>query len=240
MVLLDEPIEGGDVIGRVGQGGPIDSRHAQIHLEMFAMEDIAPKVGLKGFKLVDGTASGRFAPADVIDKSVDGDGDGKLSRRELVSFFGSPQNKLARRMVTLHVSEWASEPDWREALLRSPEFRDFGKKKIDEMVREQIDPTLWWDARIAKHARIQPDGVVFHYNPIALIGAINDRLQEYKTLAANGKNAFKKEDAKEKPPDVHGDEEDEAIEHMLDESELKEVDKGKNLTLEDLANGFPD
>jgi N-acetyl-anhydromuramyl-L-alanine amidase AmpD len=240
VVLLDEPVEAGDIVGRMGMAGPVDTRRPQVHVEMFAMEDIAPKIGLKGFKLIDGTASGRFAPADVISPTVDADKNGQLSRRELVTFFSSPETRLARRLVTLHVSEWTAEPSWREELARSPEFRDLGKRDLEDLVSQQVDPTLWWTDQVAKHARLQPDGVVFHYNPIALIGAINDRLQEYKTLAANGKNAFAKEDAKEKPPDVHGDEEDEAIEHMLDESELKEVDYGRDLTLEDLANGFPD
>lgn len=240
VTLLDEPVEAGDVVGRIGQGGPIDNRQPQVHVEIFSMEDIAPKIGLKGFKLIDGTATGRFAPVDVVTNTMDSDKDGQLSRRELVSFFTSPENRLARRLVTLHVSEWTAEPSWREELKRSPEFRDLKKKELDELVSEQIDPTLWWDDRVAKHAKLAPDGVVFHYNPIALIGAINDRLQEYKTLAANGKNAFAKEDAKEKPPDVFGDEQDEAIDTMLDESELKEEDFGRDLTLEDLANGFPD
>ena len=240
VVLLDEPIEAGDIIGRIGQAGPIDNRQSQVHVEMFAMEDIAPKVGLRGFKLVDGTATGRFAPADVISKKVDADKDGALSRRELMGFFTSPETQLARRLVTLHVSEWTAEPDWRDELTRSPEFRDLKKRELDDLVDEQIKPTLWWDDQVAKHARLQSDGVVFHYNPIALIGAINDRLQEYQTKVANGKNAFAKEDAKEKPPDVLGDVDDVEGESFLEESELKEEDFGRDLTLEDLANGFPD
>jgi N-acetyl-anhydromuramyl-L-alanine amidase AmpD len=240
-VLLDEPIEAGDVVGRIGLAGPDDNRQAQVHLETFANEDITQKLGLKGFTLHDGLAAGRFAADPAVIKPIDEDGDGQLSRRELLAFFSSSADRtIARYMVTLHVSEWTAEPDWFEALKRTPEFRDVDDREIRELIEEQVEPTLWWDEQLARHAKLQTDGVAYHFNPITLIGAINDRLQEAKLLAPNGKNAFAAADAREKPPDVLGDVDDEAGESFLDEGELEEEDKGHELTLEDLAGGFPE
>jgi hypothetical protein len=114
------------------------------------------------------------------------------------------------------------------------------KQEIAELVEEQIDPNLWWTDEVAQHARLPRDGVVYHYNPIAFVQFVNQKLQEANLLADDRAGSFRVEDAKEKPKDVLGDIDDVSGESFVDPKELAEEDYGHDLGLADLADGFPE
>ncbi len=237
-VLLDEPIEAGDIIGHLGKAGLPENRKAQLHLEMFANEDLSDILQTK-FKLEDGAATGRIASDEFIAK-IDADRNGILDRRELITYFTSPDRKLERIATTFHVSEWTEKPNWIDELARMPRFQGQRKSMIEKLFADQIKPTLWWTPEVAKHTKLPAEGVVYHYNPITLIKVINNQLQRAKHENPNGKNDFAVADAKEKPKDILGDIDDESGESFVDADELKDVIEPSDLQLEDLANGFPD
>jgi N-acetyl-anhydromuramyl-L-alanine amidase AmpD len=241
-ILLDEPVEAGDTIGRVGMGGPDSLRRAQIHFEVFASDEILGKVQPGIFQVVDGTSGGRFLTDRQILDSIDRDPrDGKISRREVLDFFHtSADRNLARFYATLHVSEWTANPSWVDALALSTDFEGMNKEEIEELVAEQIEPTLWWTDEVAQHARLPRDGVVYHYNPIAFVEFINQKLMEANVLADVGAGAFSAAEAREKPDDVLGDIDDVAGDSFVDPSELVEEDFGHDLGLAELADGFDD
>lgn len=240
VVLLDEPVEAGDLIGRVGVAGPDVLRAAQVHVEIFAADEVMGQIQPGVFQVVDGTSGGRFmtdrallAPIDVDPK------DGKISRRELADFFrGSADRNLARYFATLHVSEWTASPSWVDALAVAPDFAGMKRPEIEQLVEDQITPTLWWNDDVARHARLPRDGVVYHYNPIAFVQFVNQKLQEANVLADVGVGAFSAAEAREKPKDVLGDIDDEAGESFVDPSELEEKDLRHDLGLAELADGF--
>ena len=240
VALIDEPLKGRDVVGHIGLAGP--DRKPQFHFEIFAAREVAGEVQKNVFTAIDGTAGGRFSMSKQINDAIDTNPkDGQLSRRELLDFFSSnSDSRLARYYATLHVSEWIDSPSWTEALSLAAEFKNVKSRDIEQLVADQITPTLWWDDRVAKHAKLPRDGVVYHYNPIAFVKFINEKLQEANILADVGLGAFDEKDAKEQPPDVLGDIDDVDGDSFVDESELKEEDFGQDLTLEDLASGFPE
>jgi N-acetyl-anhydromuramyl-L-alanine amidase AmpD len=240
VILIDEPVEGGDVIGHVGLAGP-DLR-PQVHFEVFAAEEVTGMIQPGVFTIVDGTAGGRFSTAKAVNESIDIDpSDGKLSRRELLEFFTSNSDRnLARYYGTLHVSEWIASPSWVDSLKLAPEFSGISDQELQALVGDQITPTLWWSDRVAQHAKLPRDGVVYHYNAVTFVKFINEKLQEANALTDVGLGAFDVRDAKERPADVLGDIEDVDGESFVDESELEAEDFGQDLTLEDLANGFPE
>jgi N-acetyl-anhydromuramyl-L-alanine amidase AmpD len=242
VTLLDEPVEAGDVIGRVGIAGPDDLRASQVHVEVFAADEIMGQVQPGVFQVVDGTSGGRFLTDKVLLDAIDADPrDGKISRRELADFYHTSGDRtLARYYATLHVSEWTASPSWADALAMSSDFAGMSRDEVDQLVEEQITPTLWWTDEVARHARLPRDGVVYHYNPIAFVQFVNQKLQEADVLADVGTGAFSRDEAQVKPSDVLGDIDDEAGESFVDPSELVEKDLRHDLGLAELADGFPE
>jgi hypothetical protein len=242
VALLDEPVEAGDVIGRVGVAGPDDLRASQVHVEVFADDEILGQVQPGVFQVIDGTSGGRFLTDRALLDAIDVDPkDGKISRRELADFYHTSGDRtLARYYATLHVSEWTANPSWVDALAMSPDFAGMSRAEVAELVDEQITPTLWWTDEVARHARLPRDGVVYHYNPIAFVQFVNQKLQEADVLANVGAGAFAESEGKAKPKDVLGDIDDEAGESFVDPSELAEQDLRHDLGLAELADGFPE
>lgn len=249
VVLLDEPIEGGSVIGRYGQAGPVGVRQAQIHFGIFATEEVIEIVQkdtdllLEQWQIIDGTLGGRFSTSKTVNDLVDvAPKDGKLSRAELLDFFRSnSERRLTRNMAVLSQSEWTGTPEsWLEELERAPDFAKLGKNSLRELVDEQVAPTLWWDEAVAKHAKLPRDGVVYHYHPLSFVRFINAKLLQAQALAKDGIGSFSAEDAKAPPPGVTDDFDDVSGDSFVDEAELEGEIFDPDIPLEELIQGFPE
>ncbi|MBA3538667.1 MAG: N-acetylmuramoyl-L-alanine amidase [Deltaproteobacteria bacterium] len=235
-VLLDEPIEAGTVIGHVGKAGPEELSKAQLHLEFFSIAELFADHPSSPWRLVDGTAGGRFCDSPEINDLIDGNKDGLLSRQELSAFYSGAGGAGTRYLVTLHVSEWAPEPRWSEALRVPKDFKGLKPADIDAMVAEQITPNLWWTPEVAQHCRLPLDGVVHHYHPVSFVGWFNQELLDAAALAAgSGKDKIDINDAREVPPGITDDREGAG---MLSASEVTEDPCNQKLTLQEMVLGF--
>lgn len=246
-VLLNEPIEAGRIIGRMGQGGPAGHRRAQIHFEIFASDEVIGLITSENteflsekWNVIDGTVGGRFSTSsgvnDLLDKKPK---DGEISRAELFDFFRSSDRRLTRNMVTLHPSEWIGSPDWYDSLKVSKEYADLGEKKLKELVKRQIEPTLWWTDEVSRHAQLPRDGVVYHYHPLSFVRFLNSMLLQAKALAKDGVGAFDESEAQETPDGVTDDFGDESGDSFVDEAELTVEDIDTEMPLEEMIKGFP-
>ncbi len=184
----DYVIDAGAVIGRVGTVGPGDLSSPQLHLEIFSTQRWFDRPD-SPFKLIDGSSMGRFCDDDGIDALIDKDKDQRLSRKEIADFYSGADNGPERDLITLHVTEWTSEPDWTEALQSRPQ--QFQKKwngkkgkpkktdaddedlDIARMVKEQLEPFLWWTDAVAKGLGLPSSGIVYHYHPLRFIEFAN-------------------------------------------------------------------
>lgn len=231
VALLDEPVEGGDMVGRFGVAGPGALAKPQVHLEIFSGPNDQIFEKNKAWEYIDGSAGGRFCDIDEINSEIDTNKDGKLNRDELAAHYAAGERSKYLRAI-LHVSEWTAEPNWAEALRATPDFRGVPPAEIDEMVAEQITPGLWWDERVARHARLPSDGVVYHYHPIMFLRFLNKELIE---AAASAPTQVEGKDA----PDTITDDF-----HDVDGSSMRsDLEEGadpcdESLTLEDLVRGF--
>ncbi len=248
VVLLDEPVKAGEVIGRFGKAGPTvddeDLMKPQVHFEIFSSAELFADDEEWNSKwiLVDGTAGGRFCEVeDLVDK-IDLDKDKVMTRRELIDFFeGTAEKDQLRYMIVYSVSEWTDDPPWLEALLAPADFR--GKDaEVKAMVEEQITPFLWWDADLAKHARLPYDGVVYHYHPLTFIRWINEKIL---IAAADPDNAIETVDAKdaEVATDVGltvdlGDDSHEDDGDMISDRDLSDDDGDSMIELRHLIEGY--
>lgn len=237
VVELDDPIEAGALIGHGGKVGPAEYNKSQLHLEFFSNSELFVGVPNSPFDVVDGTAGGRFCDSAKVNDQIDSNHDGKLSRQEISSYYGGGGASQMRSIVTFHVSEWTADPSWSDALRVPKDFKDLKPAEIDQMIAEQITPGLWWDAAIAKHAKLPPNGEVYHYNPIFFLRWFNQQLIDAAALAPPPPT---KEETKDIPKDllddfgVNSDKEGASMRS----GENMEVDTCKNLGLAELSAGF--
>jgi hypothetical protein len=236
VVLLDEPIEAGALIGHVGKVGPDDLSRSQVHIEFFA-DQFLEKFS-NDWQLVDGSAGGRFCEAPEINSIIDTNKDGILSRQEVTEFFANGSGEQLRHMVTMHVSEWTFEPSWAEALRVPKDFkaRKPPDKQIDitAMVDDQITPGLWWDPAVATHCRLPRDGVVYHYHPVAFITWYKNQLIEAAAAADKNRQQLDDRNAIKVPPGITDDRTGTAMKS----TDAVTEDPCNNLTLEQMVQGF--
>ncbi|MEO8702590.1 MAG: hypothetical protein ABI867_21275, partial [Kofleriaceae bacterium] len=230
--LLDEPIEAGQVVGLVGTVGPENLARPQLHVEMFSISDLFEGMKNTQWTPVDGTSSGRFCEAPEIIDQIDTNRDKKLSREELRAFFNSNGESM-HYFVTRHVSEWTAEPSWADALKLAKDFRGLKPEVIDQYVADQITPGLWWDDRVAQHARLPPDAVVYHYHPITFVSFVNQRLAEADEKA--DKRAIDVKDTKEIPPGITDDRHGEGMANV--DAAVEDTCNAK-ITMKELLQGF--
>jgi len=235
VILLDEPIEAGSIIGHVGNAGPQELSRPQVHVEFFSTYELFTEVKGAPWQVVDGTSGGRFCDAQQINDIIDTDKNGMLERTELSSFYSGGGAAQTHYFVTLHVSEWTSEPSWSEALLVTKDFKQFKPAEVEAMVAEQITPGLWWDARVAAHCKLPTDGVVFHYHPVSFLGWFNQEMLDAADSAGPAANAA---DAKDIPKGITDDFGDVNGDSMRSSGEVSEDPCNQKITLQDLVQGF--
>jgi N-acetyl-anhydromuramyl-L-alanine amidase AmpD len=233
VVLLDEPVEAGSILGYMGSAGPGDVNKAQLHVEFFSTGDLFADMSNTPWEVIDGTAGGRFCDVPRVNDLIDSNKNGTLERGELKSFYESGGGGQTHNFVTFHVSEWTADPNWAEQLKSVADFKEMTPQQIDEMVAEQITPGLWWDQRVAAHAKLPLDGVVYHYNPVTFVGWFNMQLIEAAALAP--KDDLKADDTSKVPSGVTDDREGGA---MRSEVEPEEDPCNKSLTLNELVLGY--
>lgn len=188
----DVVVDAGAVIGRVGTVGPDDLAAPQVHVEIFSTQrwfDGGGDPAASPWKLVDGSATGRFCEDPLINGLIDRDKDGRMSRGELRDYYAGPDKAATRDLITLHVSEWSPEPDWKEELTaaaaqfkkKSPKRKgvsaaiddDDEDLKLGTLIDEQLAPFTWWTEKVASGLGLPVNGTVFHYHPIRFIEYAN-------------------------------------------------------------------
>lgn len=234
ITLLDEPIEAGAMIGHVGKAGPGDMSKSQIHVEFFSNSELFGDVPGSPWKVIDGTASGRFCEAPEINQLIDTDHDGTLSKSEIQSFYSSGGGAGTRYMVTWNVSEWTSEPSWVASLLVPKDFKKLKPAEVEALVADQITPGLWWDAAAA-HCKLPPDGVVYHYHPISFVSWFNEQMHVAAASAGPAANASQ---ASAVPSGITDDYGDKAGTSMRSSANIEEDPCNQKLGLQEMVLGF--
>ena len=236
IVLLDEPVEAGALIGRVGRAGPAELSRAQIHLEFFSTSALFGDIENSPWTVVDGTAGGRFCDVEEINRSIDTNHDGKLSRSELNNFYSGAGDETLKFLVTLNLSEWTADPSWSESLRVPTDFRDMPAAELDAMVADQITPGLWWTSELAKHAHLPSDGVVYHYHPVTFLRWFNEKLLE--TTADSSSASPDASKAGVAPAGVTDDFGDVSGASAVSHADLSDDDCDKSLGLPQLVQGY--
>lgn len=237
VALLDEPIEAGAIIGHIGRVGPGDLARTQMHLEFFSTAEMFTGMVGSPWNVIDGTASGRFCDAPEVNSVIDTNHDGMISKQELKAFYETGGGQALYFYVPLFVSEWCPEPSWRESLGVTKDFKKLKPAELDELVADQIQPTLWWTPEVAVHAHLPVDGVVYHYHPISFLGWFNQQLIDAQIAAGPG-NDIDPSLASAVPKGITDDLADVTGESMRTNATQNVDPCNGKLTLQDIVEGF--
>ena len=237
IVLLDEAVDGGALIGHVGKAGPGDMSKPQIHVEIFSTSELFTDVTNSPWQVIDGTGGGRFCDAKQVNDIIDTDHDGTLSHQELTAFYSGGGASQLHYLATLHVSEWTSEPSWSESLRVPKDFKKYKPADIDELVQQQITPGLWWDGKTAAHCKLPIDGFVYHYHPVTFVHYFHEQMLNAEASAPTQK--LDEKDAKEATSmGLKDDLADRDGTSMRSAANITEDPCNAKFTLETLVQGF--
>jgi hypothetical protein len=237
-------VEAGEQIGVVGEAGPPGYRETQVHFAVFSEREVGSRVDPGYWDVIESSStSSRFCNdrriLRWIDRAVGGKPpDGLLTRRELRNFFRfHPRRADLHRTVVRHRSEW-TPGDWATELQEAPEFASLPPGRRRRLIAQQITPTLWWTPDLARRVGLPVDGVVYSYHPIGFVVWFDRMLRKHAALRSAGIEGADRWEGKLPPKHLTLD--SESADHMTDEEDFFSGEKGKELTLEDLADGYPD
>jgi hypothetical protein len=241
IAMLDFHVEAGDVIGRIGEAGPSGYREEQIHFAIFSGQEKGQELDPGYWELIEGDNFDRFCTNHALISRIDRPSgsipaDGLISRRELRNFFlFRPQRTELRRMVVHHRSEWTTG-DWIKDLNQSPDFAALSPARRRRLIEQQILPGLWWTPEVARHVGLPTDEMIYSYHPIGFLLWTEQMLNKYSNVRSAGIEGVDRWEGK--LPPTHLTVDSESGSEMTDEEDYYSGEHGKNLTLEDIVNGY--
>ncbi len=241
--FLDDAVDMGELIGRVGLAGPRGERRAQIHFAIFSPDELGKHLDPGYWDLIEGGRTSRFCRDRALIERIDCPAagkprDGLLSRQELRNFFSfDPKREEFRGLVVRCRVEW-TPGDWASQLLHAPDFAKLPLAQRKLLIAQQIEPTLWWTRGAAKHAGLPVDGYVYSYHPLTFLAWYRGLLAKRATARAAALGSAKNWQGKFAP--AHMTVDSESSEDMAEQEDVIVPAKGKKLTLEDLVDGYPD
>lgn len=238
VAVLDEPIAAGELIGHFGEAGPPGARAGQVHFEIFSGEELGAKIDPKFWALVDG-GRGRFCEAPSIVGHIDYNKNGTLQHQEVQYFYqNNPIREAFRKVAVHHLSEWGDNGDFEAALQKSKDFRAWPPAKKHKVFEDQIASMFFWTDEVASAAGLPAGKMVWSYHPITFVLWIEEKtkgqVQAAKGLASAASFSG------EKPPSDIKDDASDGAEGFMDDEDALFGEAAKQLTLERLADGYPD
>ena len=174
IVLLDRPVEAGDVVGRIGSVVPGVERGDEIHFEVLAPRKMSGALG-RPFRYLEAAADGPFVRRGAIVAAIDGDQNQDVTADELQAFFRNPDQQLARetlrRLAVRHVHEWSAAND-RVTFSNARELAQLSLADRQSIYRLAIAPYLFLTHEVALHAGLPDSGAVYSYHPLTFLIAL--------------------------------------------------------------------
>lgn len=128
-----------------------------------------------------------------------------LSDEEVVAFYNDEEKRnytSLRWLAPRHATEYSVDTDFAGMFGGGVDFEWALREKAKEY-KKDIRAFLWWNAEVAKHAGLPKDGLVYTYNPIAVLSVLAidgaksaiDNLEAQKAISDRDLAAEKRRDA---------------------------------------------
>jgi murein DD-endopeptidase MepM/ murein hydrolase activator NlpD len=174
IILLDERIETGDLLGFVGMVKRGSEQGPELHFEIFTTEK-PPSALERTFRLMNAAADGPIVRRADLIALVDKNADSQIDARELRGLFQGggdlAKRQALRRLAVLHRHEWGDRTTLAEFVgLR--ELSAIPRADRQRIYEVAIKPYLFWTDALARHAGLPLNQVIYSYNPLTFLLAL--------------------------------------------------------------------
>lgn len=237
----DVDVLAGEVLGRVGLAGPQGAHAPQLHLQVFAAEEIAQALFPGRFQTREPAPDCDGAGLACLDEEIRSlvragasrPPQEPLSRAQLI---GATQ-RLRRTAVRFPSEWWLRDAREHDRALRSiAAYRSATPATRAAVYCEQARPAAWLDVKVARRLGLPESPLLWHYHPIEFVSALVSREGPQQNAADVGTAT---EDARATGGLAEdGSKADTGYASDEDLAEW-EVGNGVELTTEELASGYP-
>jgi N-acetylmuramoyl-L-alanine amidase len=176
VVLLDERVESGDMLGLVGQVRRGPEQGSEVHFEIFTADRPAPVLE-RIFQSIDGGNDGPLVRRAGLVALADRDGDGQIDAGEWRHLFHDRDREARqalRRLAIRHRHEWGDRTTLAE-FLSVPELSGISEAHRRHLYATAIEPYIFWTDALAAHAGLPLDQTVTSYHPLTFLLALAAR-----------------------------------------------------------------
>jgi N-acetyl-anhydromuramyl-L-alanine amidase AmpD len=176
VVMLDERVETGDVLGLVGRVNRGPEQGPEIHFEIFTVERPTPWLE-HIFQFVDAASDGPLVQRAGLLAAADRDGDGQIDASEVRRLFRDRDRgprQVLRRLAVRHRHEWGDRTTLAE-FMELPELSGLPQAERQALYASAIEPYTFWTDSLGAHAGLPLHQIITSYHPLTFLLALAAR-----------------------------------------------------------------
>jgi len=189
VVNIDERVEAGDVIGRVGTVSRGPEQGPEIHFEIFTTERLGGDFG-RAFHYINAAGDGPITRRADLINMADRSGDQELSADELRQFFRSgdlDKRQALRRVAIRHRHEWGDRTTEAEFVgLR--ELAGIPEAQRKRLYQIAIAPYIFWDDELSRVTGLPANQTIYSYNALTFLLELASRAARIELPKVRGRS----------------------------------------------------
>jgi len=181
-LLLDTPVEAGDVIGVLGDDDRGPEVGSELHFEILTTARLPGELG-KPFRYLDASSDGPFVEQAAVALAPDTNDDQQVTAEELRSFFSNPEDptrrEALRRLVVRHAHEWGDRTTEQD-FVKARALKNVPEDDRRRLYRIAIAPYVFWTDAVADHVGLPRNQTAYVFNPLTFLAALAARRQGFE------------------------------------------------------------
>jgi hypothetical protein len=176
VVLLDQRVEAGDLVGKVGIVSRGPEQGSEVHFEIFTTDRMPGDFG-RTFRYVNAGSDGALSRRADLVAAADANGDQQVDAAELQRFFRSgslDRRQGLRRVAIRHRHEWGSKNSEAE-FLALRELAGLSEADRRRLYRTMVTPYVFWTDELSQATGLPANQTVYFYNPLTFLIEIASR-----------------------------------------------------------------
>ena len=170
VVLIDQRVEAGDLVGRVGTVSRGPEQGSEVHFEIFTTERLPGEFG-RTFRYLNATGDGAVSRRADLVAAADANGDQQLDGSELQRFFRSgslDKRQGLRRAAIRHRHEWGNRNSEAE-FIALRELAAVSEAERRRLYKVMVAPYLFWTDELSRATGLPANQTVYSYNPLTFL-----------------------------------------------------------------------